>query len=96
MSQSLNRFATQGDAVSISVRSGSMIVSKEKPASVAFNTFQGTIEKDIYLGDTFDYEVRVNDTVLWGQGAPNERFEVNQKVYISFGEEAPGICCFNT
>ena len=92
MSQPVSEF-TKGDAVAISVRSGSMSVSKEVPAG-APNTFQGIIEKILYLGDVFDYEVRVNDTVLRAQGDPNERYEVNQKVCLCFGEEASGVCCF--
>ena len=76
---------TKGDSVAISVRSGSMSVSREVSTG-APNTFQGTIEKIVYLGDVFDYEVRVNDTVLRAQGDPNERYEVNQKVCLCFGE----------
>ena len=93
VSQPMSDFAGQGEAVSISVRSGSMSISRQRPAG-AFNIFEGTIEKIIYLGDMFDYEVRVKDTLLRAQGDPDERFEVGQQVYLSFGEGASGVCCF--
>lgn len=86
----------KGDAVSISVGSGCMSVSRDKPNSGSLNFLQGTIEKILYLGDVFDYEVRVNDMLLRAQGDADERFEVNQEVYIYFNEEASGVCCFET
>jgi len=95
VSQPMSDFAGQGEAVSISVRSGSMSISRQRPAG-AFNIFEGTIEKIIYLGDMFDYEVRVRDTLLRAQGDPDERFEVGQQVYLSFGEGASGVCCFKS
>jgi len=95
MDQLLREDTAKGDAVSISVRSGSMNVSREMPTG-AVNTFEVTIEKVVFLGDVFDYEVRVNDTVLRAQGDPNERFEPGQKAYASFGEEASGVWCFKS
>ena len=94
MSQPVNAF-TKGEKVSISVRGGSMRVTKDKPAGPV-NAFQGTIEKAIYLGDVFDYEVKVKDMVLRAQGDPNEQFAVNQTVYLCFDEGASGVCCFKT
>jgi ABC-type Fe3+/spermidine/putrescine transport system ATPase subunit len=95
-SQPGGEFVVKGDAVSISVRSGCMSVSRDKPNSVSLNTLQGTIEKILYLGDVFDYKVRVNDMLLRAQGDADERFEVKQEVYIYFNEEASGVCCFKT
>jgi len=95
MDQLVREETAKGDAVAISVRSGSMNISRERPTG-AVNTFEVMVEKVVYLGDVFDYEVRVNDTVLRAQGDPNEPFEPGQKVYVSFGEDASGVCCFKT
>lgn len=83
-----------GDPVSISVRAQSMRVFEEKPSG-RMNIFEGVIEKVIYLGDIFDYEVKVaGDMSLRAQGDPDQRFNVGQRVYIGFSEEAAGVCCF--
>jgi len=82
-----------GDNVYVSVRGASMSVFKDPPTE-PLNFFQGKIEKTIYLGDFYDYEVKVGDIVLKSQGSPDQEFEMNQKVYIGFPEEAAGVCCF--
>jgi iron(III) transport system ATP-binding protein len=82
-----------GDDVYVSVRGGSMNVFGNPPAGPG-NFFQGRVEKAIYLGDFFDYEIKVGDVVLRAQGNPDQKFDVNDKVYVGFGEEASGVCCF--
>jgi hypothetical protein len=67
----VGEFVVKGDAVPISVRSGCMSVSRDKLNS---DTLQSTIEKILYLGDVFDYEVRVNDILLRAQGDADELF----------------------
>lgn len=82
-----------GDDVNVSVRSGSMNIFKDAPAG-PLNLFHGKVEKAIYLGDYFDYDVKVGDIVLRCQGGPDHKYEVDQKVCIGFAESASGICCF--
>ena len=82
-----------GDDVFVSVRGGSMGVFGDPPTGPG-NFFQGRIEKAIYLGDFFDYEIKAGDIVLRAQGNPDQKFDVNEKVYVGFGEEASGVCCF--
>jgi iron(III) transport system ATP-binding protein len=83
-----------GDEVSISVRAQSMRVFENRPAG-RVNTFEGVIEKVIYLGDIFDYEVKVAGGMSFrAEGDPDQRFDAGQRVYIGFTEEAAGVCCF--
>lgn len=82
-----------GEDAFVSVRGGSMCVFGDPPTGPG-NFFEGRIEKAIYLGDFFDYEIKVGDSVIRAQGSPDQKFDVNGKVYVGFGEEASGVCCF--
>jgi iron(III) transport system ATP-binding protein len=83
-----------GDEVSISVRAQSMRVFENRPTG-RMNSFEGVIEKVIYLGDIFDYEVKVAGGISFrAEGDPDQRFDAGQRVYIGFNEEAAGVCCF--
>ena len=88
----ISEFAV-GDKVCVSVRGESMKLFRGLPSG-AENVFQGKIEKAIYLGDFYDYEVKVGDILLKTQSDMDQQFELHQDVYIGFSEDASGVCCF--
>jgi iron(III) transport system ATP-binding protein len=82
-----------GDPVVVSIRGAAVNVFNNPPAG-AYNIFRGSIEKAIFLGDFFDYEVKVGELTLSSRCGANQRFELHEQVYVSFPSEAPGVCCF--
>lgn len=92
MSIPISEFKT-GDNVCVSIRGEAMKIF-EQPPEKNFNYFKGKIDKFIYLGECYDCEIKVGDTLLKAQCGIDQKFKLNQEVYIGFSEEALGACCF--
>ena len=56
--------------------------------------FLTTHRQALFLGDFYDYEVKVGELTLSSRCGANQRFELHEQVYVSFPSEAPGVCCF--
>ena len=82
-----------GDPVVVSIRGAAVNVFNDPPAG-AYNLFRGSIEKAIFLGDYYDYEVKVGALSLNSRCGADQKFELHDQVYVGFSGEAPGVCCF--
>jgi iron(III) transport system ATP-binding protein len=82
-----------GDKVVVSIRGAAVNVFKNPPTGTD-NLFQGSIARAIFLGDYYDYEVKVGELSLNSRCGANQRFEIHEQVYVGFPSEAAGVCCF--
>ncbi len=80
-----------GAAVAVSIRPHEIIiVGPAAPAPVGANVLPGTIERASYLGDSIDYEVKVegSDVVLRVAAAPSLRLGPGERVSLAVTPEA--------
>ena len=86
VSMKLKRFEADfapdvGLEIFVSIRPESIVLSNEK-IQKADNVYQGKIVGKTFLGDTYDYRVKVKDIILRVQTTSHKEFETDADAWI--------------
>jgi iron(III) transport system ATP-binding protein len=74
-----------GDAVSVSIRPENIRVHAERPS--AANVLEGVLERQVFLGESLECEVRVGSTTLLCRQHPTVRFHRGDTVWVDIPPE---------
>ena len=77
-----------GERVTLAVRPENIdVYSADRPAEGTANTFQGTVEQAMFLGDTLDMQVRVGAVSLSARSHPTVRLRPGDEISVALRKE---------
>ena len=74
-----------GEKVMLSVRPEDVELSEQNTGGI--NTWQGTVDQKVFLGDTLDFRVKVGQRVLQSRAHPSLRTQTDHAVFIRINPE---------
>jgi iron(III) transport system ATP-binding protein len=75
----------EGQPVTLSVRPEDVYLSESRPEGE--NTWRGTVDQKVFLGETVDFQVMVNGRRLESRAHPSLRTRVGEPIYVRIDAE---------
>jgi iron(III) transport system ATP-binding protein len=72
-----------GTKVVLSVRPEDVYLSETRP-EVEVNSFQGTVDQKVFIGEALDWQIRVGSRTLQSRTHPSIRTPIGQPTWLHF------------
>lgn len=72
-----------GDKVTISMRPENLMVHETREAAGSHNVFEGAVFTKVFLGETLDFQIKVNEQVVLARVHPAHKTPVGSTIFFS-------------
>jgi iron(III) transport system ATP-binding protein len=72
-----------GDKVTLSMRPENLMVYETREAAGSSNVFEGKVFTKVFLGETLDFQIKINEQVLLARVHPTHRTPVGGTIFFS-------------